>query len=67
MRGIVEDFGAPLAIAAMLLAAVAIWRMVAMLTILDRQRYWSFIKAYTICYFSLIGLYVVIDAFSNVD
>jgi lipopolysaccharide export system permease protein len=35
--------------------------------ILDRQRYWAFIKAYVICYFSLVGLYIVIDAFSNVD
>ncbi len=35
--------------------------------ILDRQRYWSFIKAYIICYVSLVGLWVVIDAFSNVD
>ncbi len=35
--------------------------------ILDRQRYWSFIKAYVICYFSLVGLYIVIDAFSNLD
>ena len=35
--------------------------------ILDRQRYWSYIKAYVICYFSLVGLYIVIDAFSNLD
>lgn len=35
--------------------------------ILDRQRYWSFVKAYFICYVSLVGLYVVIDAFSNLD
>ena len=35
--------------------------------ILDKQRYWSFIKAYVICYVSLVGLYVVIDAFSNMD
>ena len=35
--------------------------------ILDRQRYWSFLKAYVICYFSLVGLYIVIDAFSNLD
>jgi lipopolysaccharide export system permease protein len=35
--------------------------------ILDEQRYWSFIKAYVICYVSLVGLYVVIDAFSNMD
>jgi lipopolysaccharide export system permease protein len=35
--------------------------------ILDKQRYWSFFKAYVICYFSLVGLYIVIDAFSNLD
>ena len=35
--------------------------------ILDRQRYWNFLKAYLICFVALVGLYVVIDAFSNVD
>ena len=35
--------------------------------ILDRQRYWSFVKAYFICFFALVGLYVVIDSFSNID
>jgi lipopolysaccharide export system permease protein len=35
--------------------------------ILDRERYWSFIKAYFICFTALVGLYVVIDAFSNLD
>jgi lipopolysaccharide export system permease protein len=35
--------------------------------ILDRERYWSFIKAYFICFIALVGLYVVIDAFSNLD
>ncbi|HKI21216.1 MAG TPA: LptF/LptG family permease [Isosphaeraceae bacterium] len=35
--------------------------------ILDRQRYWSFLKAYLICYVSLVGLFIVIDAFSNFD
>jgi len=35
--------------------------------ILDRQRYWSFLKAYFICFTALVGLYVVIDAFSNID
>ena len=35
--------------------------------ILDRQRYWSFIKAYLVCFTALVGLYVVIDAFSNID
>jgi lipopolysaccharide export system permease protein len=35
--------------------------------ILDRQRYWAFLKAYFICFTALVGLYVVIDAFSNYD
>jgi lipopolysaccharide export LptBFGC system permease protein LptF len=35
--------------------------------ILDRERYWSFLKAYLICYVSLVGLYIVIDAFANID
>ena len=35
--------------------------------ILDRQRYWAFAKAYFTCYLSLIGLFIVIDAFSNLD
>ncbi len=35
--------------------------------ILDQQRYWSFFKAYLICYVSLVGLFIVIDAFSNLD
>jgi lipopolysaccharide export system permease protein len=36
-------------------------------TILDKRRFWAFLKAYLICYVSLVGLYVVIDAFSNMD
>ncbi len=35
--------------------------------ILDRQRYWAFFKAYVICFVALVGLYIVIDAFSNLD
>jgi len=35
--------------------------------ILDRQRYWAFAKAYFTCYVSFVGLWVVLDAFSNVD
>lgn len=35
--------------------------------ILDRQRYWAYFKAYFICFTALVGLYVVIDAFSNFD
>ena len=38
-----------------------------MLRILDRQRYWAFAKAYLICFVSLVGLIVVIDAFANID
>ncbi len=35
--------------------------------ILDRQRYWSFLKAYVICFVALVGLVVVIDAFNQLD
>ncbi len=35
--------------------------------ILDRQRYWAFLKAYLISFVSLVGLYIVIDAFTNLD
>ena len=35
--------------------------------ILDGQRYWAFLKAYVICFTGLVGLNVVIDAFSNFD
>lgn len=38
-----------------------------MMKILDRQRYWAFFKAYVISFISLVGLYIVIDAFTNVD
>jgi lipopolysaccharide export system permease protein len=66
-RTIVQGFDIPLLVVAVLLAVVLAWRLIAMLTILDRQRYWAFLKAYVICYVSLVGLYVVIDAFSNLD
>jgi len=36
-------------------------------TILDRQRYYAFFKAYLISFVSLVGLYIVIDAFTNLD
>ncbi len=62
-----RTFDAVLFIGAGLLAALAAWRLIAMLGILDRQRYWAFLKAYVICYVSLVGLYIVIDAFSNLD
>ncbi|AMV39607.1 LptF/LptG family permease [Planctomyces sp. SH-PL62] len=35
--------------------------------ILDRQRFWAFGKAYITCYISFVGLWIVLDAFSNVD
>ena len=62
-----RSFDGPIIIVAVLLAVVVAWRLIAMLGILDRQRYWAFLKAYVICYVSLVGLYVVIDAFSNLD
>jgi len=37
------------------------------LKILDRERFWAFFKAYVICYVSFVGLWIVLDAFSNVD
>ncbi len=37
------------------------------MTILDKRRFWAFLTAYLICYVSLVGLYVIIDAFSNLD
>lgn len=35
--------------------------------ILDRQRYWAFLKAYVVCFTALVGLYVIIHAFTNID
>jgi lipopolysaccharide export system permease protein len=35
--------------------------------ILDRERYWAYLKAYVVCFTALVGLYIVIDAFSNFD
>src|SRR5450432_557146 len=35
--------------------------------ILDRERYRAFFKSYVICFTALVGLYIVIDAFSNFD
>ena len=35
--------------------------------ILDRQRYLNFFKAYVVCFITLIGLYIVIDVFANID
>ncbi len=57
----------PWAIAATIAVVAVSWGVVARMRILDRQRYWAFIKAYVICYVSLVGLYIIIDAFSNLD
>src|SRR3954453_10167537 len=35
--------------------------------ILDRERYRAYFKSYVICFTALVGLYIVIDAFSNFD
>ena len=35
--------------------------------ILDRERYKAYFKAYFVCFTALVGLYIVIDAFSNFD
>jgi lipopolysaccharide export system permease protein len=35
--------------------------------ILDRQRYYAYAKAYVICFVGLVGLYIVFDAFTNLD
>lgn len=59
--------GWPWVIGAAVAVAVVAWRVVARMRILDRQRYWAFLKAYVICYVSLVGLYIIIDAFSNLD
>lgn len=37
------------------------------MTILDRQRYLAYIKGYIICFTSLTSLYIIIDAFTNLD
>ena len=38
-----------------------------MFTLLDRQLIRSFFKAYLVCMVSLLGMYVVIDLFMNLD
>jgi lipopolysaccharide export system permease protein len=38
-----------------------------MFTLLDRQLVRSFLKAYVVCLVSLLGMYVVIDLFMNLD
>ena len=38
-----------------------------MLTILDRQMVFNYVKAYLFCLVSLTGLFVVVDLFMNLD
>ncbi len=38
-----------------------------MLTILDRQMVFSFVKAYLFCLISLMGLFIVVDLFMNLE
>lgn len=38
-----------------------------MITLIDRQLIWSFLKAFAICLTSLLTLYVVVDLFTNMD
>lgn len=38
-----------------------------MFTILDRQMIWSFFKAYVFCLISLMGLFIVVDLFMNLE
>lgn len=38
-----------------------------MLRLLDRQMIFSYVKAYLICLVSLLGLFIVIDLFMNLD
>src|SRR5262245_10530620 len=38
-----------------------------MLTLLDRQLIYSYVKAYLVCLVSLVGLFIVVDLFTNLD
>src|SRR5438309_692307 len=38
-----------------------------MLTLLDRSLIWSYLKAYLVCLVSMMGLFVVVDLFTNLD
>src|SRR5438094_851860 len=38
-----------------------------MLTILDRQMVFNYVKAYVFCLISLTGLFIVVDLFMNLD
>src|SRR5271170_5840403 len=37
------------------------------MNLLDRQLFWSYVKAYIICLISVISLYIVIDLFTNIE
>ena len=38
-----------------------------MFKLLDRQLFYSYIKAYLICLVSLLSLYIVVDLFTNIE
>src|SRR5215471_18913450 len=38
-----------------------------MLTLIDRQMVFSYLKAYVICLVSMVGLFIVVDLFTNLD
>ncbi len=38
-----------------------------MFTILDRQMIWNYLKAYVFCLISLMGLFIVVDLFMNLE
>src|SRR5437588_2520521 len=38
-----------------------------MLTLMDRQLIVSYVKAYLICLVSMVGLFIVVDLFTNLD
>src|SRR5262249_42282763 len=38
-----------------------------LMKLLDRQLIFSYLKAYAICFVSLLSLYIVIDLFTNID
>ena len=37
------------------------------MTILDRERYFAYVKGYVICFTAMTSLYIIIDAFTNLD
>jgi lipopolysaccharide export system permease protein len=38
-----------------------------MLTLIDRQLFFGYVKSYVVCLVSLLSLYVIIDLFNNID